>query len=107
MKSIVTKYTDLSAFSGKKAEAGHHMVWGRYGALRDLADEDGLLLPLTNDEHDTGKLSERIHDNSAAEKLSKIAGQLAFEKEYYRKKCGEKEDPAREAFRKRYGKSYL
>ena len=41
--------------------------------------------------------------------MSKIAGQLAFEKEYYRLKLGLKkeEDPAREKFRERYGQSYL
>lgn len=49
----------------------------------------------------------QIHNNSAAEKLSKIAGQLAWEKEYYHKLYGYENDPAREAFRKRYGRSYL
>ena len=49
----------------------------------------------------------QIHDNSVAEKLSKIAGQLVWEKEYYHKLYGYENDPAREAFRKRYGRSYL
>lgn len=103
-KSVVTQYLDISVFSQKQTEAMHHLIGGSY---HKLADEDMLLIPLTNDEHNMGKLTERIHGNPAAEKLSHIAGQLAYEKEYYRKKCGEAEDPAREAFRKRYGKSWL
>ena len=49
----------------------------------------------------------------AAEKLSKMLGQLAYEKEYYRSilesvdGLEEGEDPAREKFRRRYGISYL
>lgn len=107
-KSIVTKYMEISAFSGKETECVHHLIWGDYGALRDKADQDGLLLPLTDDEHNLGTKAERIHGNSAAEKLSKMLGQMAFEKEYYRQKCYKgDEDPAREEFRKRYAKSWL
>lgn len=104
MKSIVTEYGDISVFSARHKEATHHLIWG---SLRHLADQDGLVVPITNDEHNMGEIKQRIHDNPMAEKLSKMLGQVAFEKEYYRKKCGEKGDPAREAFRKRYGKSYL
>lgn len=104
MKSVVTEFEGYSVFSDKKSECMHHLIYGRY---RKEADEDGLLIPLTNDEHTSGKLLERIHDNIAAEKLSKIAGQLAFEKEFYKKIVCPEKDIAREAFRKRYGKSFL
>nr|DAI96345.1 MAG TPA: hypothetical protein [Caudoviricetes sp.] len=111
-RSIVTEYVGISAISGSPAEETHHLIWGRSGALRTLADKDGLTIPLTTREHTGaagGSVTERVHDNPAAEAMSKLAGQLAFEKEYYRLKLGLKkgEDPAREAFRKRYGQSYL
>lgn len=105
MKSVVTEFENISAFSQSERECDHHLIFGK--GKRDLAEKDGLKIPLTNREHNLGKPTERIHGNEAAEKLSKMLGQVAWEKEYYKKKLGEKEDPAREAFRKRYGKSYL
>lgn len=105
-KSIVTNYTNISILSGEPSECRHHLVFG-YGQ-RDKAEEDGLWIPLTHKEHNMANLrSEQIHDNPRAEDLSKIAGQLAFEKEYYRRQLWEDgQDPAREVFRERYGESY-
>ena len=90
-------------FCGKPCYSEHHLLFGT--GIRPLAEEDGIKVPICEQCHTSGKVSERIHDNSMAEKLSKIAGQLAFEK----RKCAEgmTEDDAREAFRKRYGGSYL
>ena len=111
MKSIVTKYENISAFSQNLKECDHHLIFG--SGLRELADEDGLTIPLTNKEHNMGYNTEKIHENQAAEKLSKMVGQLAYEKEYYRSilesvdGLEEGEDPAREKFRRRYGISYL
>lgn len=111
MKSIVTEYTEISAFSQNPKECEHHLIFGN--GLRKLADEDGLIIPLTNYEHNTGPIGERIHENVAAEKLSKMLGQVAYEKEYYRSilesvdRLEKGEDPAREKFRRRYGISYL
>ena len=111
VKSIVTEYTEISAFSQNPKECEHHLIFGT--GLRKLADEDGIWIPLTHNEHNTGELKTRIHDNPAAEKLSKIAGQLAYEKNYYREmlehagELEEDEDPARDIFRRRYGMSYL
>lgn len=102
-ESIITRYPDISVFTGAPAECKHHLVFGR--GLRELADKDGLWIPLTNKEHNMGSNGEKIHGNMAAEKLSKIAGQLAWEKEYYRK--GRDGDPARAEFMRRYGRSYL
>jgi hypothetical protein len=52
-----------------------------------------------------GEKDRVLHGNFMAETLSKIVGQLAYEK----KKCAEgfTEDDAREEFRRRYGKSWL
>lgn len=111
MKSIVTEYTELSAFSASPKECDHHLIFG--SGLRKLADEDGLILPLTNREHNTGTISERIHENQAAEKLSKMLGQAVWESQYLaealEKITGENDyrDKARRAFRDRYGISYL
>ncbi len=106
MKSILTEYEEISIFSGISAECHHHLIFG--SGLRKLADEDGLWIPLTNSEHNMsqeGRLYQ-IHDNATAEKLSKIAGQLAWEKhaviEY-----GYNDQEVREAFINRYGISYL
>nr|DAW76340.1 MAG TPA: CcmH protein [Caudoviricetes sp.] len=52
-----------------------------------------------------GELSRRIHGNPMAEAMSKIIGQLAWEKRAVAE--GQTEEEAREAFRKRYGESYL
>lgn len=111
MKNIVTEYTELSAFSARPKECDHHLIFGN--GLRKLADEDGLILPLTNREHNTGTLSERIHENQAAEKLSKMLGQTVWESQYLAEALeqitgdNDYRDKARRAFRNRYGISYL
>lgn len=111
MKSVLTEYTDISAISGKPAECKHHLVFGK--GMRNLADEQGLWMPLTNEEHNCSPrgIAHQIHDNSSAEALSKMLGQVAFEKEWYRKKLESlidmDGDPAREQFRRIFGISYL
>lgn len=102
-KSIVTEYDQYCAFCGKPTMTEHHLIFG--AALRNLAEEDGIKIPVCDDCHTLNPIKLRIHDNPIAEKLSKIAGQLAFEK----RKCAEgvAEDDAREMFRRRYGVSYL
>lgn len=95
MKSIVTEYTGVCFYCGQPAECQHHLIFGR--GLRNLAEEDGLKVPSCNKHHNTGRIDERIHGNPMAEKLSKMLGQLVYEKE-----IGTRED-----FRKRYKKSYL
>jgi hypothetical protein len=112
-ENIVTEYTELSAFSASAKECDHHLIFG--SGSRKQADEDGLILPLTNKEHNMGAIPERIHDNPAAEKLSKMLGQVAWELNYIAKLLAklsgktakECRSEAREAFRKRYGISYL
>ena len=113
-KSIVTEFDDISAFSGAPAECTHHLIYGR--GLRELADEDGLTIPLTNAEHNMNPNGQRwqVHENAPAEALSRIAGQLAWEKEYIANELSVTEEfkkiiykEAREEFRRRYGQSYL
>ena len=112
-KSILTEYEDISIFSGRPAECHHHLLFGN--GIRKLADEDGLWVGLLHSEHNfsSNGLIYQIHGNPAAEKLSKICGQLAFEKHYIAEFLREHykfdgiEEKAREAFRKRYGVSYL
>lgn len=103
MKSIVTKYTEYCLFCGKPLEAEHHLLFGN--GMRELAEQDDVKVPACNRCHNMGPLLERIHDNPMAEKLSKMCGQLAFEKKMVAE--GQSEDEARETFRRRYGRSYL
>lgn len=110
-KSIITNYENISAFSGVPKECDHHCIFGR--GLRELADADGLWIPLLNREHNLSPNGTiyQIHGNPAAEKLSKMLGQMAWEKQYiidkYELPFEGINDEAREAFIARYGKSYL
>lgn len=118
MKSRVTAFNEYSAFSGSPAECQHHLIFGR--GLHNLADEDGLIIGLLNKEHNmspNGTINQ-VHDNPAAEKLSKMLGQAIWERNYFIKQLGlpfEDEEDAfdrlsaecRAAFMTRYGRSYL
>ena len=110
MKSRVTEYVQFSAFSGAPAECQHHLIFGQ--GRHKLADVDGLIIGLLNKEHNVSSQGtiNQIHENPAAEKLSKIAGQLAWERNYLIDKYGDFDElshECREAFRRRYGESYL
>ena len=94
-KSIVTTDDYACFFCGRPADCEHHLLFGK--GIRDLAEEDGLKVPVCNNCHTIGTLSGRVHDNSKAEQLSKMLGQAIFEN-----KIG-----TREQFMKRYGRSYL
>ena len=116
-KSIVTKYENFSAFSGIPTQIRHHLLFGR--GIRSLAEADGVWIPLTDQEHNMSRngVKHQVHDNPAAEHLSKMAGQLAWERKYLADKLAEGNtghqsaddwmDEAREAFRRRYSESYL
>lgn len=106
MKSKITEYDNICAICGRPAECTHHCVFGN--GLRKLAEIDSLTIPLCNRCHNMGMLSEKIHGNSCAEALSKMVGQLAWEKDYYRQKASKTDtDEAREEFRKIYHISFL
>lgn len=105
MSSIVTSYDGICAICGRPKTATHHLIFG--SGLRHLADQDGIYIPICDECHTSGRF--RIHDDPVAESLSKIAGQLAWEKKHYQIQLvdGFYGDEARDAFRKRYGRSYL
>ena len=109
-KSKVTEYEQYSVFSGTPTNTRHHLLFGR--GIRNLAEQDGIWIPVTDAEHNmspNGTINQ-IHGNPAAEKLSKIAGQLAWERNYLIDKYGDFDElsrECREAFRKRYHESYL
>lgn len=102
-KSILTEYTQYCSFCGTPCYSEHHLLFGK--GIRPLAEADGIKLPACGKCHTSGNIAERIHDNPMAEKLSKICGQLAWEKRKVSE--GHTEEDARELFRKRYGRSYL
>ena len=117
-KSKITNYTEYSLFSSRPAECIHHCIFGN--GLHNLADQDGLTIPLTNAEHNLSSKGtiNQLHENPAAEKLSKMLGQAMWERNYLIKQLGlpfESEDETfdrvsdecRAAFMKRYGRSYL
>ena len=110
-KNIITTFTDISALSGKPTECKHHVIYGR--GLRELADQDGLWIPLTNAEHNMSPkgIINQVHGNPVAEAFSKIIGELAWEREYLSDRL-EKYEPngkeeSKEAFRRRYGQNYI
>ena len=116
-KSIVTNYEDISVFSNRQAECRHHLVYGKYGSLRNFAEREGLWIPLTNCEHNMSSKGtiNQIHGNPIAEKLSKMLGQMAYERHIIAKQLSELsgksveeiENEAREKFRKEAGESFL
>lgn len=96
---------ELCAICNKPAECKHHLVFGM--SQRVLSDADRLTIPLCNKCHNMAtKPVDRIHDNTTAEKLSKMLGQAIFERDYIiiNKADGEE---ARSAFMARYGRNYL
>lgn len=86
-------------------EAEHHLIFGTAG--RELSEKDGLKIPVCNNCHNMGQKLCRIHENPMAERLSKMLGQAIWEKEWISANNQQESRKAREAFRKRYGRSYL
>lgn len=112
-KGIVTEYPEICIFCGRQAEAEHHLIFGTAG--RELSEKDGLKIPVCNNCHNMGQKLCRIHENPMAERLSKMLGQAIWEKEWILANGSyvgmpdtqQESKKAREAFRKRYGRSYL
>lgn len=101
------EYKELCTFCGKPAECTHHLIFGM--GLRELSDNDALTVSCCNKCHNMGRLTEKIHDNIMAEKMSKIIGQLEWEANWIASLTNKEiaREQARKAFRKRYGKSYI
>lgn len=98
---MITEYNDYCIICGTRRTDMHHALGGN--TKRHLSDEDGLLLPLCH-EHHLGNMS--VHKNKEMMVMSKIIGQLSWEKECVAKN-GVTESVAREEFRRRYGESFL
>ena len=94
---MITKYTVYCLICGKPNVEVHHLVFGI--SKRKLADSDGLTIPLCSEHH------EQMHNHKGMMAMSRICGQLYYEK------CmcaaGMSPDEARESFRRRYGISYM
>ena len=102
---VQEKYSGYCFFCGAPVVNGeHHLVFGI--SNRQKAEEDGLKVPICDKCHVNGKLLERIHDNSMAEKLSKMLGQAIYERNALASGEVKTIDEAREKFRKRYGNCY-
>lgn len=91
---MITKYDEICIFCYQPKVDTHHLVFGT--AKRKLSDADELVVPVCRECHDL------LHKH---DKISKVIGQLAYERD----RCAEGYgvDAARDSFRIRYGKSYL
>lgn len=102
---VQEKYAGYCFFCGTPVTNGeHHLIFGI--SNRQKAEEDGLKVPICDSCHTIGKLWERIHDNTMAEKLSKMFGQAIYERNALANKEVDTIDEAREKFRRRYGQCY-
>lgn len=104
-KSVVCKQTEYCAICGAPATQEHHLIFGAFGACRQLAEAHGLKIPICTNCHTAGLITTRIHDNPMAEKLSKMLGQAIFEREMAFK--GADSDEAKAIFRQEFGKTYF
>lgn len=103
-ESIVTNYMNYCMICGKPCIERHHGLSGI--ANRKISDAWLVLLPLCPEHHNSSRMS--VHHNKEMEVLSKQLSQLAVEKEIYRRQVVKDDsDPAREEFRKIFGKSFL
>lgn len=97
---INMRYSGYDLIDGKPNVERHHCLMG---PDRAKADEDGLWVPLTKEHHTAGKIS--AHQCKEMRVLLEMLAQVSDERD----RCAEgmDKDAAREAFRKRYGRSFL
>ena len=97
---INKKYSGYDLIDGKPNVERHHCLMG---PDRAKADEDGLLVPLTKEHHTSGKFS--AHQCKEMRVLLEMLAQVSYERD----RCAEgmSKEAAREAFRERYGRSFL
>lgn len=105
---MITKYEQFCLLCGSPAVETHHCLKGH--KQRHLAEEDGLTIPVCRKCHD------EIHKGYKALNIAvEIIGQLYYEREFlinrqilpFDDAHEEISEEAREAFRHRYGRSYL
>jgi hypothetical protein len=106
MRSIITKYGAVCLICGSVASETHHLIGG---SNRKLSDNDGLTIPLCHSCHN--EPGDSVHFNGKMKVLSHALAQLAWEKKYiidrYELPFEDVSEESREAFRERYGVSYL
>lgn len=100
---MITKFDELCIICNKKATDVHHLIPGTSG--RRLCDSDGLTVPLCRECHD------QIHRNDKMLVMSKIIGQLAYERDFlitkYELPFDDLSTECRAAFMERYSKGYI
>lgn len=104
MKSTLTDNASYCFFCGCPSECDHHLIFGTSG--REFAEKYGLKVPICAKCHTISvHKSDRIHDNPMAEKLSKMLGQMTWERD--RALEGMDKEQIRDRFIKERGVSYL
>ena len=118
---INNRYSDYDCLTGQPNVERHHVIFGQN---RSKADEDGLWIPLTKQHHTEGAKPQPgvrcdIHHCELLRTMSQMLAQTAWEKDYilniiknadediYGERVDELCVMAREAFTRRYGRSYL
>lgn len=103
MKSTLTNINEYCYFCYGYATQEHHLIFGKG---RQFAEKYGLKVPICDACHTKAeRLWDRIHDNTMAEKLSKMLGQAIFERD--RALEGMSQEDIRAKFIKENGGSYL
>ena len=106
-KTIITKYPNFCIICGRPANEGHHCPYG--SANHKIADSEHLIIPLCDEHHRNGKMA--AHKCHEVDVLLHIISQLTWEKRYIAEKRGLPfepiEDEAREAWRKKFGQSWI
>lgn len=96
---MITKYESNCFICGRPVDTDvHHLVMGN--GNKQIADRWGLTAPICR------KCHTELHANAISCTLSRICGQLLFEKNIIEKE-GVNADEARERFRQSFGVSYL
>ena len=106
---INMRYCDHDCLTGQPNVERHHVLMGQN---RSHADEDGLWIPLTKQHHTEGSKPQTgvrcdIHHCELLRTMSQMLAQTAWEKDYILNNRDADEQEAREAFKRRYGRSYL
>lgn len=91
---MITEYMDNCLFCRRQKQDIHHLCFGT--ANRRISDKDELVIPVCREHHDL------LHKH---DKISKVIGQLAYERDRCSEGCSV--EKARKMFIDRYGKNYL
>lgn len=98
----ITANMEFCAICGASAD-WHHVIHGH--GKRELASEDGLVLPLCPYHHQYSDVA--AHMNNTVDTLCEIIGQLAFERNQLAEGKARTIEDAEAQFLARYEKKYL